>query len=104
MRSTNISICNKPIIICDADYSFSAFVRWVVVGKGQRGFTESVEALPGAAAWCSELRINSAERKFNSSPGRWMEAPRHLEIATFKWYDDIRNPAELFFSNLAKFT
>lgn len=33
-----------------------------------------------------------------------MEAPRHLEIATFKWYDDIRNPAELFFSNLAKFT
>lgn len=30
-----------------------------------------------------------------------MEAPRHLEIATFKWYDDIRNPAELFF--FAKF-
>lgn len=28
-----------------------------------------------------------------------MEAPRDLEIATFKWYDDIRNPAELFFSN-----
>lgn len=33
---------NKPLIqlLCDAHYSLSAFVRWVVVvGKGQRGFT-----------------------------------------------------------------
>lgn len=25
-----------------------------------------------------------------------MEAPRHLEIATFKWYDDIINPSFSF--------
>lgn len=55
-----------------------------IEGKEKCGVTEALEDFWAAAPQCSQLWVDSAEREPHLPPGRWMEAPRHLEVTIHK--------------------